>query len=343
MSAVLLLALPLAGVLALARGPIASVLGVNLEWAAAAAVWFGWLWIALSVRRGLFQGQGRYRPIGASLIVEAGGRLLFGILLLAAGLGATGALLGTGLAVVAAWGVLGRADRRPIPRGRPRDLWSLARRGGAPLVALSLLAVIQNADVILVRHTMPSATATWYSVAAVAARGILWFGVGLGLFLLPEAARRARSGVDARAVLAQMIGLVCVLAIPLIAVYVLAGVPLLRFVLHAHGHLADAGAALPLLGVGMTMLAISYLIVVYMLALRLRTFAVPLLIAALGESAGILLAGSSFQRVALTIVAVQALLLGGLLMTTLRDSRASLTLEEPLWHERREQLQSDPV
>jgi glycosyltransferase involved in cell wall biosynthesis len=343
MSAVLLLALPLAGVLALARGPIASVLGVNLEWAAAAAVWFGWLWIALSIRRGLFQGHRRYRPIGASLIVEAGGRLLFGILLLALGLGATGALLGTGFAIAAAWAVLARADRKPLRRGRPSDLWALTRRGGAPLIALSLVAVIQSADVILVRHTMSSSGAAVYSVAAVAARGILWFGVGLGLFLLPEAARRARDGVDARGVLAQMIGLVCLVAIPLIIVYLVAGVPLLRFMLHAHGQLDAAGAALPVLGVGMTLLAISYLVLQYMLALRRRTFVVPLLIAALAESAAIVLAGASIERVALVIVVVQALLLGGLLLVALTDSRASVAPEEPVWHERREQLQSDPV
>jgi glycosyltransferase involved in cell wall biosynthesis/O-antigen/teichoic acid export membrane protein len=343
MSAVLLLALPLAAVIALARGPIASVLGVNLQWAAAAAVWFGWLWIALSIRRGLFQGHHRYRPIGASLIVEAGGRLLFGIVLLAIGLGATGALLGTGFAIAAAWAVLARADRKPMRRGRPIDLWSLARRGGAPLLALSLVAVIQNADVILVRHTMSSSTAAVYSVSAVAARGILWFGVGLGLFLLPEAARRARRGVDARGVLAQMIGLVCIVAIPLIVVYLAAGVPLLGFVLHAHRQLAAAAGALPVLSVGMTLLAISYLVLQYMLALRRRTFVVPLLIAALAESAAILLAGASFERVALAIVVVQALLLGGLLAVALTDSWTSVAPEEPVWHERREQLQSDPV
>lgn len=341
MSAVLRLALPVGALLALTRGQLASLLGVNLAWGSAAAVWFGWLWIALSIRRGLFQGHRRYRPIGVSLIVEAAGRLAFGICLLALGLGATGALLGTGFAIAASWAVLARADRSSAVSGRPADLWALARRGGAPLLALSLLAVIQNADVILVRHSMAARSAGLYSLAAVAARGILWFGVGLGLFLLPEAARRARRGLDTRGVLAQMIGLVCLLAVPLTVVYLFAGLPVLRLVLDERGQLDGAGAALPLLSLGMTFLAVSYLIVQYLLALRRRAFVVPLLLAALGESAALLLAGTSFDRVAWAVVVVQALLLAVLLMAALSRSRTRVAPEEALWLDGREQLRTD--
>jgi O-antigen/teichoic acid export membrane protein len=344
MSMVLLLALPLGVVLALAREPVASLLGVDLAWAAAAAVWLGWVWSALAIRRGLFQGHRRYRPIGLSLIIEAAGRLAFGVGLLALGLGATGALLGTGFAIAAAWGVLALKDRGPTCRGRAADLLALARRGGAPLVALSLLAVIQNADVILVRHRMSSAGAGVYSVAAVAARGILWFGVGLGLFLLPEAARRARHGTDARGVLMQMIGLVCLLAVPLIIVYLVAGMSLLDLISDTRVQLAGAGAALPLLSLGMTLLAISYLVLQYLLALRRRTFVFPLLLAALAELGGVWAAGRSFEHVAVAILLVQALLLAGLLAVALTEKRVSVMPEEPVWHERSaEQLQSDLV
>jgi O-antigen/teichoic acid export membrane protein len=327
---VLLLALPVAGILVLVRGPIASVLGVDLEWASAATVWFGWLWIALSLQRGLLQGHRRYRPIGVSLIVEAVGRLVFGVGLLALGLGATGALLGTGFAIFAAFAVLVSVD--PLIRriGRPVDLWVLARRCGAPLCALSLVAVLQNVDTILVRHRMSHAAAGLYSEAAVAARGILWFGVGLGLFLLPEAARLARRGVDARPVLAQMIGLACIVAVPLIAAYGVAGQSVMRFVFGNHRNLATAGAALPLLSVAMALLAVSYLVVQYLLAMRRRAFVLPLLVAAVAESAGVLLAEPSFERVALAIIAVQALLLTVLLGAALIEPRVAVAADEPV-------------
>jgi O-antigen/teichoic acid export membrane protein len=326
--AVLLLALPVGAVVALLREPLASLLGVDLRWGAAAAVWFSWLWIALSLQRGLFQGYGRYGSIGVSLIVEAFGRLLFGAALLAAGLGATGALLGTGFAIACSYAVLVRVDAAPGHRGSPGALWRLARRGGAPLLALSLVAVLQNEDVILVRHGMTHAAAGLYAEAAVAARGILWFGVGLGLFLLPEAARRARAGSDPRGVLAQMIALVCALAVPLIAVFSLAGVPLLRAVFHTHRGFAATGSALPLLCVAMTLLAISFLAVQYLLALGRTAFAMPLLVAAVCESAAVLLAGASYVRVALAIVVVQALLLAGLLWTALREPAPRVAAKE---------------
>jgi hypothetical protein len=191
---------------------------------------------------------------------------------------------------------------------------------------------------------MSSAGAGVYSVAAVAARGILWFGVGLGLFLLPEAARRARHGTDARGVLMQMIGLVCLLAVPLIIVYLVAGMSLLDLISDTRVQLAGAGAALPLLSLGMTLLAISYLVLQYLLALRRRTFVFPLLLAALAELGGVWAAGRSFEHVAVAILLVQALLLAGLLAVALTEKRVSVMPEEPVWHERSaEQLQSDLV
>jgi O-antigen/teichoic acid export membrane protein len=329
LSAVLLLAVPVALVLVLVRAQIADVLGVHLEWAAAATVWFGWLWIALSLERGLLQGRRRYRPLGVSLIVEATGRLLFGVGLLALGLGATGALLGTGFAIAAAFGVMIAVDPLRRQLGRPRDLWQLARRCGAPLAALSLVAVLQNVDTILVRHRMSSAAAGLYSEAAVAARGILWFGVGLGLFLLPEAARLSRRGADARPILAQMIGLVCVVAAPLIIAYGVAGTQVMRFVFGNQHNLSSLGAALPLLSVAMALLAISYLAVQYLLALKRRSFILPLAVAAVVESVAVLVAEPSFQRVALAIIGVQALLLVVLLTAALGQPRRRAA-EEPV-------------
>ncbi len=327
LAAVLVLALPVALLLVLVRSQIAAVLGVNLEWAAAATVWFGWLWIALSLERGILQGRRRYRPLALSLIVEAAGRLLFGVALLALGLGATGALLGTGFAIAAAFGVMIAVDPLSRHLGAPPDLWLLARRCGAPLAALSLVAVLQNIDTILVRHRMSSASAGLYSEAAVAARGILWFGVGLGLFLLPEVARMSRRGADARPILAQMIGLVCIVALPLIVAFAVAGPEVMQFVFGDQRNLSSLGAALPLLSVAMTLLAISYLVVQYLLALRRRSFVLPLAVAAIAESVAVLVAEPSFQRVALAIIVVQALLLAVLLSAGLGHPRRRAAVE----------------
>src|SRR5206468_301524 len=82
-------------------------------------------------------------------------------------------------------------------------------------------------------------------------------------------------------------------------------------VFNAQHNFAAAGGALTTLAVAMTLLAISYLVIQYLLALGRRSFAVPLLLAAVSESVAVLWAGASLSHVALAIVGVQALLLAG--------------------------------
>ena len=85
----------------LARDWIAAAIGVDAEWAAAAALPTGCLWLLLSVERGALQGFQRYRVVGFSLIGEGAARLVFGLLLYAIGAGVTGAFLGTAASVAA--------------------------------------------------------------------------------------------------------------------------------------------------------------------------------------------------------------------------------------------------
>ncbi len=74
-------------------------IGVEQAWAAAALLPSGMLWLALCVQRGTLQGLGRYRAVGWSIVGEAGARLGMGVALYAAGLGVTGAFLGSTLSI----------------------------------------------------------------------------------------------------------------------------------------------------------------------------------------------------------------------------------------------------
>ena len=62
----------------------------------------------------------------------------------------------------------------------------------APVIALTLLLAMQELHVIVVKHRASSDAAESYAVAAVAAKAIISIAVGLGMYLVPEAARRAR-------------------------------------------------------------------------------------------------------------------------------------------------------
>ena len=74
------------------------------------------------------------------------------------GLGVTGAYLGTlaSLAVAAvalAW-LLRRRLGPPAPDARPHPLRALARDAALPIAALTLVAALQNVDVIMAKHVL---------------------------------------------------------------------------------------------------------------------------------------------------------------------------------------------
>ena len=71
----------------LLREPLADLLAVDQSWAAAATLATGCLWLLLSIERGALQGVHAYREVGWSIVLEAGGRLVSGLLLVALGLG----------------------------------------------------------------------------------------------------------------------------------------------------------------------------------------------------------------------------------------------------------------
>ena len=85
----------------LLRNPIASAVGVKHDqWAAAVGLPAGCLWVELSILRGALQGVGNYKGVGLSLIGEQAVRLVSGAVLAAAGLGVTGAYLGTPISFI---------------------------------------------------------------------------------------------------------------------------------------------------------------------------------------------------------------------------------------------------
>ena len=86
------------------------------------------LWLLLSLLRGGLQGTGDYRAVGISLVGEQGARLVLGAALAAAGLGVTGAYLGTPLSLLAMAAYCG------IELRRTRDVAS-GRRRATPATA----------------------------------------------------------------------------------------------------------------------------------------------------------------------------------------------------------------
>jgi O-antigen/teichoic acid export membrane protein len=327
--AVLALLAVVAVLSALLREPLAALLNVDEAWAAAAVPVTGGLWLLLSLQRGVLQGARAYGTVGASIVLEAVGRLAAGAVLAGAGLDVTGAYLGTPAALAVTAGVLalavGRRLDRPSTPGTPTPtptsprLSRLARRAAVPIAGLTLIAALQNADVILARHVLGHDDAGVYAAATVAAKALVWIAIGLGVWLLPEAVTRAAQGRDPRPVLLRALALIGVVAVPALAAYAI--VP--SFVLRtAFGpdYVRGDGVLLAL-GVAYALLAVAYLCVQYLLGLHAKRFLVALAVAAIAEPV-VLTAGAGLGGFAAIVLGVQAAVAAVMSVLALRRPRA---------------------
>jgi O-antigen/teichoic acid export membrane protein len=317
---VLLVALvAVAAAAALARAPLAALLDVEQEWAAAAVPVTAAVWLVLSLQRGVLLGARGYRTVAVSIVLEASGRLAAGALLVGAGLGVTGAYLGTPVALALTAGVLALAIRRrlgaPDPAAPRHSLAALARLAAVPIVALTLVGALMNVDVIIARHVLDDHTAGVYAAATVAAKALVWIAAGIGLWLLPEAVRRAADGRDPRVVLARALAVIGVLALPALTLYAAAPELVLRTAFGAE--YVAAGGVLLALGAAYALLAVTYLAVQYLLGLHARRFVAALAVAAAAEPVVLLLA-DGLRGFAFVVLAAQAAVAAAVLALTLR-------------------------
>jgi O-antigen/teichoic acid export membrane protein len=297
----------------LARDVLASAIAVDkFPWAAASAPIGACVWMILAVERGAMQAFARFDAVGWSLIGQEAVRLIGAIALVAVGLDVTGAFLGSMVgfgfvAVALAFPLRDELRRLRQPTAgahvehRLRDLFG---RAWAPLLALGFIAVLQNVDVIIAKHRFSDSLASAWTAAAVAGKGIMWVSIGLGFWLVPEAAKRVHSGGDPRAALERAMAGVALLAVPMLAVYTVAGKTLLDVVFK----LTAASGALAWLGLGFTFLACTYLAIQYLLALHHWTFLWPLGVAAVVQPILLSVINGGPTALARALCAVQAVL-----------------------------------
>lgn len=305
--------------------PLAHLVGVPEHPLAAAAILpTGVLWLLLSLQRGALQGMHAFFPVGTSLVLEAFGRLLCGLVLVLAGAEVTGAFLGTPLAfaltaVWLGWEIHKRLGGTANAK-TARTLRSLLAGAWAPIGGLALLAVLQNVDVIVVKHQIGGDAAGSYAAAAVAAKAVVWVAIGIALHLLPEATRRAAAGLDPLPVLRRSFVILAIIAVPALAIFAVASEPLMRIAFGAD--LTQASGALPVLGLAMSVLAVAYLTVQYMLALGRTSFLWVLGVVALVEPFLLSLGTFTVVSYAVMVLVLQCVAALGVLVLGLRARSA---------------------
>ena len=324
----------------LLRHPIADAVGVKHDsWAAAIGLPAGALWLELSILRGALQGVGDLKTVGLSLIGEQSMRLVSGAILAAAGLGVSGAYLGTPLSFVAMCLYCAYQLRRyvrehesapaqaPAPEPTPAgssspasagtpapgklglaqlSLWRHVREAWAPIAGLIVIAVLQNIDIIAAKHRFAGVKdlASSYAATAVAAKVLIWVAIGAGFYLVPEVSRRRASGEDPRPVLARALGIILVCAVPVLLIFAFGAHPLLKAAFGANR--LKASGSLLVLGLAFTLLAGTYLAIQYMLALKRTWFLIAIGAVAVAEPVLLLQASHRPRPFAAVVLGIQA-------------------------------------
>ncbi len=300
----------------LLRVPIASAVGVPTDpWAAAVGLPAAVLWLGLSILRGALQGVGDLKTVGVSLVGEQAARLVTGTILAAAGLGVTGAYLGTPLSFL----VIGVYCLRRLQRVRHKleaaplgsvtpapatlGLWTHVKRAWAPIAGLIVIAVLQNIDIIAAKHRFPRDLGSSYAATAVAAKVLVWVAIGAGFYLVPEVSRRRSEGLPTRPILFRALAIVLVCAIPVLLIFAVAPHLLLKLAFGAKR--ATASDSLLPLGAAFTVLAGTYLAIQYMLALRHTWFLIVLGAVAVVEPILLLNASRRPAGFAAVVLAIQ--------------------------------------
>ena len=292
--------------------------------------------------------MGDYKSVGLSLIFEQAMRLVSGAALAAAGLGVTGAYLGTPISFIAILVFCAVYLRRYAQAYSPAhaqpsaapdaashvvpetpSLWLHVRRAWAPIAGLIVIAVLQNIDLIAAKHRLHGTQMqSSYAATAVAAKVLVWVAMGASFYLVPEVSRRRAAGEDTRPVLAKALGIVCVCAVPVLLIFAFGAHPLLRAAFGAKR--LKAADSLLVLGLAFTVLACTYLAIQYMLALRRTWFLI--VVGAVAVAEPILLLGASrrpagFAAIVLAVQAAGALL--AFLLALRRDSAQRATAISP--------------
>jgi O-antigen/teichoic acid export membrane protein len=296
--------------------------GIGIAAVLTAAAFF----VLLSLDRGLLQAHQSYRPLAVNLLVEGGARTVAVLILVGAGTGPSGAAVGILIAEMVAAGharwaaVRAWAAPEPLVRRSWANGWVAAARrdvvlGGSETerhrvlidllvasLALSVVALLQNVDVLVVGRQNPSHSGA-YAAVSVASKAIVFGAIVMGGYLLPEAAIRWRRGGHALRQLAVVLALLAVPAALILFVAVAAPKLLLQVVFH-HGYTAAAPAMAPLV-LAMILLSLSVVLTMYLLAVGQRWVAGVLMLGGLALSLTLVHLHGAPRATALADLAVQ--------------------------------------
>ena len=237
-----------------------------------------WFTVMQPVFEGAFRGLEEFSALGRMRVVEAVLRFLFVTGLVLAGLSVVGAVfglaLGTLLALAFSYKYIYRLQKLKAVALNAASV----RRYAVPVVlVMTSFALLFNLDLLLVKHYFPAMEAGVFTAASFFAKIPVFISLVFVGVLFPRVTRMHADGKNSAPVLKQAL---TVLA-SCMAVFVLLSFFFAQTIIGlVFGELYVVGPILGFYVFGMSLLAISIVLVVYLLAVRKDTvaFALPLFV-----------------------------------------------------------------
>ena len=233
------------------------------------------LWVVLCIDRGFLQATRAYRDLSLNLLVEGAVRAVAVLGLVIIHPTVLSACVGILIAEIATFAHARLRANAALSVSTDLDvLGETAEEGStiirdlvAAVVAMALLAVLQNADVILLGRLRHASSGS-YAAISVASKSLYFVAIVLSGYLVPEAAIRWRQGAHALRPLAATFA---ILAVPVIVLFSAAALaPHLLLGLVFSSKYLGAEQAFSTLVLAMACLSITVVLTLYLLAVGKR-------------------------------------------------------------------------
>jgi O-antigen/teichoic acid export membrane protein len=262
--------------------------------------------------RGILLGLGRLRKASIVLISEPTVRLIVGVTLVGLGMKANGALAGFAVGAMFAFLVAMLMIRNQLAGGR-----NAARTGAfltgfdryAILVLLvnSFLMVMASIDQVVIKRYFSPEIAGNYAVTFVIGRVILLTAISLGVVIFTRSV--TLQGSDRRRLTVLAKGMMIMAGIAAATMLVTLGAPALIVRLVAGSQYGIAKSFIGLVGIEMSLFALTYIQVYYHISINNMKVLWPLLIATIAEITLLAIFHGTVQQVLMILIAVTAGLL----------------------------------
>lgn len=223
---------------------------------------------------GTLQGVQRFGALGAVQVIQAGSRLILGVLLIWLGWGAFGAVIAlpisSGLALIFGYYFLRRVLAPEAGAHHDVSVGDLFQYSSFAATGLIGFALLINMDAILVRRFFDPDQAGNYSAAITLGKVIQFFPLAIIMLLFPKAAQRYDSHRDPAAVLVPAMAAVTVVCGGIALIYFLFADVIVEFTLGPE-YQVD-GQLLGLVGLAMLLLSLANVWLNYFLSTERTRF-----------------------------------------------------------------------